>query len=414
MRALHNIIRRIPGIGLLLLLGLVGTSCRKGEADRTPEPLTWFDYLGKALDDSLKTRNIGYGFVILEKGEVRASGSGGSKSRITEPEGEKPFTLNTKMHVASLSKTITAIAFLHLAAEKGLKTTDKIAPYLPPAWIKGENIDQITFRDLMTHRSGIIGLGNTCQNGAFAENNWGGLRQLVEKGVRSTNRGSYCYQNANFGLFRVLIPGILGYAFTGNDLTDDQQTQQHYLEYVQKTIFEPVGIRDVLANQPPVDPTYAYAYPLGGLSGWNPGNFTNTVGAYGWYLTPSEAGKLFATVLSTADQSVLTAAWKDTLLTNRLGSFAGTTSEGPISYHDGWWYLKLTQYQGIRAIWMKFPEEVTAVLFVNALHHSRGFFPSDDGTDIVQYLSRAYSLTRPLKTGRKSAGSLTLEHPEPH
>lgn len=397
------------------MLGLVLANCQKSDDEVTPgKPLTWFDYFGKALNDSLKAKKVGYGFVILEKGEVRASGSGGFRSRASEPEGEKAFTLDTKMHIASMSKTIATMAFLHLAAEKGIKTTDRILPYLPPAWAKGENINQITFRDLMTHRSGIIGLGNNCVNGAFTENNWLGFKQLLQQGVKTANRGNYCYQNANFGLFRVLIPGILGYQFTGNDGTDDQQTQQRFMDYVQKNVFEKVGISNVSANQPTGDPTYSYAYPYTGVAGWNPGNFTSTVGAYGWHLTPSEAGKLFATVLSTTDQSVLTTAWKDTLFNNRLGTFAGTTADGAIQYHDGWWFLKLAQYQGVRTAWMRFPNEVVAVLFVNALHHSRGNFPSDDGTDIVTYLSRAYTLTRQMKTGRKKAGELVLEHTEPH
>ncbi|KAA9353648.1 beta-lactamase family protein [Larkinella humicola] len=406
---------RMKGFCGLVLLSMLVTGCRKGDQDVAPDkPLTWFDTFAKALDDSLKTKQIGYGFVILEKGEVRASGRGGLKSRTTESEGEKAFTLDTKTHIASMSKTITTMAFLHLAAEKGLKTTDKIAPYLPPSWPKGENIDQITFRDLMTHRSGIIGLGNNCVNGAFSENIWSGFKQLVQQGVKTANRGNYCYQNANFGLFRVLIPGILGYSFSGDDGTDDLQTQQRYMDYVQKNVFEKVGLTNILANHPTGDPTYTYSYLKTGITGWNPGNFTNTIGAYGWYMTPTEAGKLFATVLSTTDQSVLTTAWKDTLLTHRLGTYAGTIPGGAIQYHDGWWYLKLAQYQGVRTVWMTFPNQVTAVLFVNALHHSRGNFPSDDGTDIVTYLSRAYTLTRQMKGGRKLAEKVILEHDEPH
>lgn len=410
-----NKIQRFIRIALVAVLGWITNGCGKLNDELPPtESLTWFDYFGQVLDDSLKAKNIGYGFIILEKGEVRASGSGGLKSRTTEQEGEKPFTLNTKMHIASMSKTITTMAFLHLAAEKGLRTTDKIAPYLPPAWVKGPNIDLLTFRDLLTHRSGIIGMTNSCVNGAYLENIWLGFQQLVQKGIETANRGNYCYQNANFGLFRVLIPAILGYQFTGIDSIDDTQTQQLYMDYVQKSVFENVGITNAMASQPLSDPTYAYSYPSGNLSGWNPGNFTNTVGAYGWYLTPAEAGKLFATVLSTDDQRVLTTAWKDTLFTDGLAHFSGTVPDGPIRYHDGWWYLRLAQYQGVRTVWMKFPNDVTAVLFVNALHGTHGYFPSDDGTDIVHYLSRAYTQTRSIKTGRKAVGGITLEHPEPH
>ncbi|MFD1143958.1 serine hydrolase domain-containing protein [Larkinella insperata] len=411
----RNKLHRLMGTALLMLLVGVINSCQKDPDEPAPtKPMTWFDSFGKALDDSLKLKKIGYGYVILEGAEVRASGSGGFKSRSNEAEGEKPFTLDTKMHIASMSKTITTMAFLHLAAEKGIKTTDKIAPYLPPAWVKGENIDQLTFRDLMTHSSGIIGLGNNCANGAYSENIWSGLQQLVQRGIRITNRGKYCYQNANFGLFRVLIPSILGYSFTGDDTLDDQQTQQRYMEYVQQSVFDKAGITSANANQPSGAPTYAYTYPSAQESGWNAGSFTNTVGGYGWYLTPTEAGKLFATVLSTADQSILTTAWKDTLLTHGLAYFSGRVAEGPIRYHDGWWYLRLAQYQGVRTVWMQFPNNVTAVLFVNALHGTRGYFPSDDGNDIVTYLSRAYTLARAAKTGRKMGGTVTLEHPEPH
>ncbi|GAB3266641.1 hypothetical protein GCM10027347_34790 [Larkinella harenae] len=402
-------------IGLIVALGWAVNGCGKFNDELPPtESLTWFDYFGQALNDSLKTKKIGYGFVILEKGEVRATGRGGLKSRTTELEGEKPFTLDTKIHIASMSKTVTTMAFLHLAAQKGLRTTDKIMPYLPPAWVKGPNVDRITFRDLLTHRSGIIGMGNNCVNGAYLENIWSGFQQLIQKGIVQTNWGNYCYQNANFGLFRVLIPGILGYPFTGDDSVDDAQTQQLYIDYVQKNVFENVGITHAVANQPVGDPTYAYSYPSTSITGWNPGNFTNTVGAYGWYLTPTEAGKLFATVLSTDDQRVLSTAWKDTLFANGLAHFSGTVPDGPIRYHDGWWYLRLAHYQGVRTIWMKFPNDITAVLFVNALHGTRGYFPSDDGTDIVYYLSRAYTQARAMKTGRKAAGAVSLEHPEPH
>ncbi|MGV3557641.1 serine hydrolase domain-containing protein [Larkinella arboricola] len=410
-----NKVHRSTVIGLLMLLAWITNSCQKDPENPAPDqPVTWFDSFGKMLDDSLKPKKIGYAYVILEGAEVRASGSGGLKSRTNEAEGEKAFTLDTKLHVASISKTITAMAFLHLAAQKGIKITDKIAPYLPPAWVKGQNINQITFRDLMTHESGLIGLANTCTNGAYSENIWWGLQQLVQKGIRASNRGKYCYQNANFGLFRILIPAILGYSFTGDDQRDDEQTQQRYMAYVQQNVFEKVGITSAVADQPPGDPTYAYTYPSGLESGWNAGDFTNTVGAYGWHLTPRETGKLFATVFSTTDQRILTTAWKDTLLTNGLALFSGTMPDGSIRYHDGWWYLRLAQYQGVRTVWMQFPDNVTVVLFVNALHGTRGYFPSDDGNDIVPYLTRAYTLARAAKTGRKMGGTLTLEHPEPH
>ncbi|MFD2935590.1 serine hydrolase domain-containing protein [Spirosoma flavum] len=374
------------------------------------------DVFAQTLTSLLQNRDIGYGFVIYENNEMKASGMGGLKSRSVDSEGEKPYTLDTKMHIASMSKTIAAMTFTQLAAQKGIRTTDKISPYLPPSWAKGENIDQITFRDLFNHRSGIIGLGNNCQNGAYSENIYSGLKQLIANGVKSANRGQYCYQNANVGLMRVLIPAITGYVFTGNDAVDDQQTQQRYLAYVQTNVLDKVGLGNAIPTYPAGDPTYCYSYTyVAGRKGWNPGNFANTLGAYGWYLTPREAGKLYATVLSSPDQSVLPTAYKDTLLLNNLGCYRASTSLGDLAYHDGWWYYdSKAPYMGLRTIWMKLPNNITVALFVNALNSQTGLFPTDNGVDIVPFVFRAYTTARQLSGGRLAAVTLTLEHPEPH
>ncbi len=373
------------------------------------------DLFGLELDDLLRGKNVGYGYVVYENNTLKTSGQGGLKSRSVDAEGEKPYTIDTKMHIASMSKTIVAMAFTQVMAQKGIKTTDKIAAYLPPSWPKGDNIDRITFRELLNHRSGIVGLGNNCQNGAFSENIYSGLKQLIGKGVTTANRGQYCYQNANFGLFRVLIPAMTGYSFSGDDATDDQQTQQLYLTYVQKNILEKVGLTGIVPTHPMGDPTYTYDYPYSGRKGWNPGAFTSTLGAYGWYLTPREAGKLYATVLSSVDQTVLSTAYKDSLLINNLGCFRATTNLGDLAYHDGWWYLNsVAPYAGLRTLWIKLPNNLTAVLFVNALNRQQGLFPSDDGSDIVASVTRAYSRARQSAGGRVDPLQITLEHPEPH
>ncbi|QIP14798.1 beta-lactamase family protein [Spirosoma aureum] len=398
----------------MILIVLVAYGCKRN-ADPVPTPVLLTDLFARTLTDSLQNRNLGYGFVIYEGNEFKASGNGGLKSRTVDAQGEKPYSIDTKMHIASMSKTITAMAFTQLAAQKGIKTTDKIGKYLPQSWPKGENIDQITFRELFNHRSGIIGLGGDCRNGSYTENIYSGLKQLIAKGVKTTNRGQYCYQNANVGLFRLLIPALTGYVFTGNDDTDDRRTQQLYLTFVQKNIFEKIGLTDIQPSQPVSGPTYNYDYPYSGRKGWDPGSFYNTLGAYGWYLTPQEAGKLYASVLSSSDQSVLPTAYKDTLLLNNLGCFRASTTLGDLAYHDGWWYYdSKVPYFGLRTTWMKLPGNLTVVLFTNALNSQTGFFPSTDGTDIVPFVFRAYDRARKLKGARTEPATIVLEHPEPH
>lgn len=371
------------------------------------------DALAQLLTNEFQGRTIGYGFTIYKNSQLTASGAGGLKSRSTDPTGSEPYTIDTKMHIASMSKTIAAMAFAQLAARKGIRTTDKIRPYLPPSWPVGENIDQITFWHLFNHRSGIVGLGGTCKNGSYDENVYGGLKQLIANGVKQVNVGQYCYQNANIGLMRVLIPAILGYQSTGNDAADDQETVARYVSYVQQQVLAKAGIPNVVPVFPDGDPTLCYSAPyVSGQRGWNPGSFYGVVGAYGWYLTPREAGQLYARVLSSDDESVLPTAYKDTLLLNGLGNFKA--AGGTVAYHDGWWYTTNPSYVGLRTIWMKLPDNITVVLFVNTIQASNGWLPSKNGLDIVPFMVNTYNAARSLSGARVAAIAVDIPHPEPH
>ena len=65
------------------------------------------------------------------------------------------WTTGIRMHVASLSKQITAIAMTRLLHGHGIPSDAKIIDHLPAYWAKGPNVDQITFAHLMTHTSGL-------------------------------------------------------------------------------------------------------------------------------------------------------------------------------------------------------------------------------------------------------------------
>ncbi|MEO6284016.1 MAG: serine hydrolase domain-containing protein [Dyadobacter sp.] len=375
------------------------------------------------LNDSLKDRGFGYSFVVYRKNEMVGSGVGGLQARKIEVSEDKPVTVDSKMQIASMTKTLTAVSFLKLAQEKGIKTTDKISNYLPPAWTRGQNIELITFRDLLTHQSGIIGLGENCQNGAYAENHWNGLKSLIEKGVRKNNIHQGCYQNANFGLFRVLIPAILGYQFSGDDEKDNLETRTRYEQYVRENLLEKAGVvsKEVLNNGLPF-PTFGYDHPYTiGQYGFDPGGFSETTGAYGFYLSATEAAKIYSFLFSTEDASVLNQAMKDSVLTAGLGSYSTLTPNGTFSYHDGWWYSDLSngRPKGFRGIWMKCPDDLTVVMFTNALRHGDGVFPikSDFYFDITSYVLWAFSKYKEKdRNGRVAKVNFHsyLKHPEPH
>jgi len=409
---------------LLFLTFLFLVACNRTPEPAEPKEVRDSRRLVRIIDDSLKRKGIGYSFIVSRKGVVVGSGVGGFQSRSAEYTGEKPVTLDSRMQIASMTKTITAIAFMKLASEKGISTTDRIIKFLPPAWKVGTGIDKITFKDLLTHRSGIIGLGDNCQNGSYTENYWFGLKQLIAKGIKFENHGNNCYQNANFGLFRVLIPAMMGYKFAGTDTDDDQATQTMYLSYVRDNVMSKSGINSTEFLNYLVDrPTFGYDHPYqANTTGFNPGNFYSTVGGYGFYLSANEASLLYSKVFSSDDQLVLTSALKDSLLTMGLANYSALTPQGQFYYHDGLWYSNYGNgdFKGFRSVWMKGPDDVMVVLFTNSLRHGDGLFPikSANYFDISSYLLWCFSeVANPGRNARVGVPidfQIYLSDPQPH
>lgn len=410
-----------PIFTLCLFLASV-SACKK---DKDPGPVVEEDpakKFVKILDDSLKGKGFGYSFAVYKKDQLIGSGAGGFQARSVEVKEDKLVTPDTKMQIASMTKTITAAAFLKLAKERNIKATDKIIDYLPKTWVKGPNIEIITFKDLLTHTSGIVGMSENCRNGAFTENVWYGLKLLVENGIKKENHGSSCYQNANFGLFRVLIPSINGLKFTGNDENDALLAFAGYEEYVEKNIFEQAGVvaGDFFSNGAPV-PTFGYDFPYSGEYGFDPGDFSSTTGGYGIYLTANQGVRLYAALFSPDNNAVITQDIRDEIVNNALGSYSAVMPEGKFSYHDGWWYsgFGLINPKGFRSVWMHCPEDITVVLFTNALRNGDGLFPirSDFYQDITSYVLWAFSQYKDPGRGKRVRQvnfHEYLEHPEPH
>lgn len=373
------------------------------------------------LNDSLKDRDFGYSFVVIKDGKTLGSGQGGWAARDIEPQGPLPVTLDSKMQIASMTKTLVAAAFFRLAREKGLSTTSKIIGFLPEYWKKGPHIDRITFGDLLKHQSGFMGLNDNCVNGSYAENVWYGLASMIEKGVDERYIGSYCYQNANFGLFRVLIPAILGYEFK-EEATDMLETAGIFEEYLRTTIVGSINNPpNYLLGNDALQPTYGYDVPYSGSAGFNPGDFLQQAGGYGVYLSAKEAAALYTALFDENDTQLLSQAQKDSILIQGFGSFSAITPQGRFSYHDGWWYLGAPsgKPKGFRSIWMKGPDNVVVVLFTNGLRNGDGLFPlrSNSYQDITSFLLWAFSRT----AGDGSRARMEdvdfhryLEHPEPH
>jgi CubicO group peptidase (beta-lactamase class C family) len=342
--------------------------------------------MAKEIDKTFKDTDIGYAFMMMQEGKVIAQTSGGLKSKSFEDQGALPFTIDTKMGTGSSTKTITALAFMKLCTQKNIKPSDKIIDFLPPQWQKGKNLDLVTFADLMTHSSGFRLNGEIICPGIFQWpkyiDTFEYLKTLVSQDINPSLHGSLCYFNPNMTLFRILIPSILGYQFTGNDDTDGLNTGNLFFDYLQKEIFDPFNITNT--TDPPVSNntfTKTYEYPSQNRKGFVNISLKNLLGAGGLNLTMTEYCKLYHSVFGQKDGKIVPTIASNTMLDNEYGLFKRSLFSEQSSHYFNHGGLQLVNYcpdacivQGCHAIWLQLPDGSTCSLFVNAVQENKETF----------------------------------------
>lgn len=229
---------------------------------------------------SLAANVVGYGLAISVAGIPAAVGQGGF-AQIPLLDANVLFTHQTDIQVASVSKTITAIALLQLMEELDITPDDPIGPYLPPTWVQGPGFSDgsITFDDLLTHQTGVdqalAAMINDATEPLPNANRWEGLELLVRTGIPSdvaasacptdNDDGTYtlggpeepagdhygvsCYKNANYALARELIwrlalqTGDLGAAYDVADPEDmPMASATGYQKVVRDHVLTPAGV----------------------------------------------------------------------------------------------------------------------------------------------------------------------------
>jgi CubicO group peptidase (beta-lactamase class C family) len=140
------------------------------------------------LDNALKNVVAGYVAQLRQSGTVLFTKASAYAVRDSEP-----WSSDVQMHVASVSKLMTAMAMMVLFRDNNISPDAKIIVYLPRYWVKGSNIDQITFRNLFNHTSGLS--ANYLVDFAM-------MKSAIAGGIDIDQLGQYNYQNLNYGLCR--------------------------------------------------------------------------------------------------------------------------------------------------------------------------------------------------------------------
>jgi CubicO group peptidase (beta-lactamase class C family) len=167
----------------------------------------------------------GYAFGIVVDGKLVFKGSGGYANL----EDSIKATTASMFRIASMSKSFTSLAILHLRDAGKLHLDDAVEKYIPALKGQGLTLDAppITIRHLMSHSAG------------FPEDNPWGDRQLadteqalldmIKKGISFSNTTGLEYEYSNFGF------AMLGYII-------HKVSGLSYDTYIHKYILAPIGM----------------------------------------------------------------------------------------------------------------------------------------------------------------------------
>lgn len=301
---------------------------RKRAAARKARAVKHLDVkkFGDSLHAALKDNVVGYCWRLNQKGSTIWTGQWNWAQ--TPADNSVPWNPDKRMHVASVSKLITAIAMTRLLDDKGISYDAKIIDFLPTYWVKGLNVNKITFRHLMTHTSGFVT--------ANGETDYLTMKLMVLLGVFNRT-GTYDYENMNFGLCRILIPIINGNVNKNAILPDfmwDLITITGYIAYVQSKVFSPAGVTNATVSHP-AGGALAYRFPNFG-GGWNSGNLMTVSGGAGWIISVNDLLKVMGTFRRKGTIMSTTKAQK--LLDNGFGlDVIQATDAGTLYNKNGLW-----------------------------------------------------------------------------
>ncbi|WP_300530380.1 serine hydrolase domain-containing protein [Maricaulis sp.] len=278
-------------------------------------------------------------------------------------DGQRGWTPGRSMHIASISKFVTAVALLDLLDRRNIDFDTEIAQYLPDYWSLGPNVDDITFQELMNHTSGFSTGGS--------ESSFSFMRQQVAQGFPASQSGDYDYENMNFGLMRILIATIGGYidedANFGplfNNIMWDLVTKMAYVDYLEERVFGPAGVSGASLGS---NNATAHGYTRTGLNGQDWGNLADWAGGAAWHMTADDVLDI-ASWFRRSGAPISRARASEALQEGYGVDGSWNTPVGRIYHKNGSWRTGggCNIRRQVQSILFFLPEDMEVVVFVNS------------------------------------------------
>ena len=214
-----------------------------------------------------------------------------------------PWSSDTRMQVASVSKFITAVGVLQLLHILGMTPDDPIHPWLPPYWgASGQAIELLTFRDLLRHQSGFHcviqdlsgptspfpSMNTFLQCKTVAQSS--SLLKTDALGSQNPSAPS-CYENLNYDLIRVLMASMVGELGTLHSVTNDAiwdvASIAKYQDYMNSFVMSMSGVRAAGFSDPNGSAAQIYLQRTN-FPGTETGDSSESAASGGWYLSAND------------------------------------------------------------------------------------------------------------------------------
>lgn len=258
----------------------------------------------------------------------------------------KKIDANTSIHLASVSKVLTATAILKLVQEDNLMLDQKVTDWIPKFPYKN-----VTIRTLLNHRSGLPHYSNFP---GIMKKAWNRKKVLTNKDILDlmvkqkfkpifANNARFDYCNTNYVILALII---------------ERATGQNYREAMRTLIFKPLGMKNTFVFNYETDrDTVCKSYRASTIFPWD--QYDNLYGDKNIYSTPRDLVKFD---LATYSPDFI----KPELLQEAYYGYSAAHVAKPIKdyglgmrmrylangeklvYHNGWWHGNNTSFVPVK------------------------------------------------------------------
>jgi CubicO group peptidase (beta-lactamase class C family) len=316
---------------------------------------------------SLKDSTVGFAYAVWQNGKPISEKSGGYKITPIDTEDKQgvPFQFNTRIHIASFSKTVTALAIAKLVEMRKIGWEDEVKNYLPASWVLHPSFQQLKLKDVVAMKCGLDQPLNQVSSHLDS------LQIYMRNGPDSTKVGKFHYQNTSYGLLRVIIAyasGMKRYSVDFNAKALTLAISNQYKKFIQENIFVPAGINGAECHSQDTEPAMQYPFPYQNEPGEPTGDadLSAYAGGFGWYLSAEDVVRLMNAVV--VKKKIVGPQVMDELAKLEFPIKIRNGNYGSYFLSGGDWGhpTKTGGWRGIHAYYFCFPENLVVTVFMNS------------------------------------------------